>query len=46
MDHAAIDVKLDNLEAMMQECLTLVRNERVARQEAEPSSAQALQAAS
>ena len=38
--------QLDNLEAMMQECLTLVRNRRAARQEPEPSSAQAFQAAS
>ena len=38
--------QLDNLEAMMQECLTLVRNRRAVRQEDEPSSAQAFQAAS
>ena len=46
MGHAAIEVKLDNLEAMMQECLTLIRDRRAARQEPEPSSAQAFQAAS
>ena len=45
-DPERIAGQLDNLEAMMQECLTLVRDRRAARQEPEPSSAQAFQAAS
>ena len=45
-DAMRIARQFDNLEAMMQECLALIRNRRAARQEPEPSSAQALQAAS
>lgn len=39
MDLAAIDVKLDSVEALVAQCLTLVRN-RKARLEAEPRIAQ------